>query len=253
MKLSQTAIHEFLRCPKRYQYRYLIRAPAEPSRGQIIGSAGHLALAEWYLSGDAERALALARDRLLEIPMAEVDRFLSVLEEYFHWASRNDDFQVLGTELRFEVELAPGLEFTFVIDGLARKGDGLYVLEHKFNKQFVTRHLETDWQISAYVLLLRELGWPVRGAIYNLIKPHKLPLQVYRTYAVRPPDTLEQFRLDVAGVQQLLQLALDQNVWPRHFNRDCHWDCPFFSPCLLEFYGSAPDELRIDEREVSDE
>jgi hypothetical protein len=111
---------------------------------------------------------------------------LGMLNYYFTWAPKHDNFKPVYVEIEFEVPI-PGLEgraiyqgrIDLVVEVFDDEGNslGYYIIDHKTAKQFGnTLWLNLDDQCSSYAWALRKsLGLDIRGVIYNQLRkeaPH---------------------------------------------------------------------------------
>ena len=98
---------------------------------------------------------------------------IGMLNHYFPWAEEHDDFEVVESEISFEVEI-PEMDVMYQgrIDALVKRDDGYWLLDHKTAAQFGdTGWLDLDTQISAYCwAMTKRLGIKVNGMIYSEIK-----------------------------------------------------------------------------------
>lgn len=254
-KLSHSSTSTFRRCKMRYKWNYIDNYAPLSSPGQMMGGMGHVALGAWYkelakdVLGDnpADVALKAASDKLYEYEnqhgyeMTDMWNDASViLQRYFDWAEQNDDFTVIpeGIEHKFEIQLGDFVVIGY-IDGIVERANGtLWVLEHKFNKQVQTGHLELDPQVSIYLLAARASGFDVRGALYNVIrttiggKAENEP--VVRLPVFRNNEGLAQISQELIFQMQEMKdfhLSGGRSAY-RTPTRDCSWDCGFFNACL---------------------
>ena len=109
-----------------------------------------------------------------------------MLDYYFLWAPKVDNFVPLYVEIEFEVPI-PGLEglavyqgrIDLIVEVFDEEGQslGYWLIDHKTASQFGdTQWLWLDDQCSSYAWAIREqLGLEVRGVIYNQLRkkpPH---------------------------------------------------------------------------------
>jgi len=266
-KLSHTSLSTFRRCKMRYKWGYIDNYDPLPSKGLMIGSIGHAALGAWYKSlstgnstgESADIALKAASTKLTEYEeqfgyeMPDLwDDMAIIIPRYFEWALESDDFIAHEIEHKFEITVG---EFALIgyIDGIVERNNGtLWILEHKFNKQVQTGHLDLDPQVSIYMLAARTSGFDVRGALYNVVRT-----TIGGKAENEPVVRLPVFRNN-EGLAQIVQELVYQMREMKEFHmqngvnayrtptRDCSWDCGFYNACLaMNDDGNPIPALRV--------
>lgn len=256
----KTFSHSSLACYRRCRYQYYLKyvkdyvSPA--GKGQIKGTAGHAALAEWYTNGyDDTKAIKKASGIITNTELetgwsmeAEWDELQMMLMRYFAWARVNDNFETIAVEQEYEIEVN-GLKLMGFIDGIVRKGEYNYLLEHKFVKQASTQHIALDMQVSIYMLAAHKLGYNPMGTMYNIIRmgegKKSTEEPVLRTIAYRNVEGLQLIEIEVGRMMEEVQKFLTEggSVY-RNPTKDCHWDCSFYDVCLsLNDSGEAESVL----------
>lgn len=257
-RYSHTSLSTFRRCLQRYQWKYVDNHRPLPSLGLVRGSVGHETLASWYLDLDDEKALQVASNKLAEYEDLldrdlndEWDLIALVLQRYFHWARENDNFEVVTTEEEFELQLDENTIIGF-IDGIVKKSDNsIWLLEHKFQKQARTSHLNLDPQVSIYLWAARKMGYDVRGVFYNVIRMAKGGIAerepTKRLSVFRNNEGLVYIEKEVSMQMHEMNKfhTTDVPVY-RNPTRDCSWDCGFYDACLaLNDDGQAKSVLDL--------
>ena len=185
--VTSSEIDCFQTCRKKYQYRYLEKYRSlKRVTSMEIGKAVHLGLDAWYSGGGVQGAIYKALDylRTTDLSVDDAELVAQMLQRYAD-KYPTENFSVVYIESKFLVPvLTPrnyrsrNFMFAGVIDGLVRKSDGSYwLLEHKTASSIGDNYflkLETDFQIRAYIWALRQLGYDVKGVIYNVLRT-KLP------------------------------------------------------------------------------
>jgi hypothetical protein len=101
---------------------------------------------------------------------------LGMLDNYFKWAPKNDDFEVIWVEREYKVGIPglPGVSYSFRCDGLIKTKHHTWLLEHKTTAQFPdqTEWLMMDDQCGSYLWGLSQLDPPIfaEGVVYNELK-----------------------------------------------------------------------------------
>lgn len=244
---SYTQINTWRRCRQRWWWQYMEGRSVSPSLGQIRGSAGHIALKEYYSNGrDMRLALVKAREayETAVSNLADWEMLRDALWRYAEWSRTNDDFEVIAVEQPFEIDIE-GHKLNGIIDGLVSVKGRLWLLEHKFNKRVYLGHLDLDAQVSTYMLAAQQLDLQPAGVLYNIIRIG------YQRIAKEQPVIRVPLSRSGAGLQtaareirqQLIELeqikesgakSMFDSPIPiyRNLNPSCGWDCPFLVYCL---------------------
>lgn len=177
-------------CRRRYKYGLIERlAPLDAGHvGHLwMGSAGHLGLATYYQNyptSDKEMAIGHAlrgwqeyNDSSQLEPDAEITNLChELLIRYMdrYWAS--DQWEIIHVEVPIKVAYEEfNAEIVGQLDLIVKIKGEYWVVDHKFLSRLPNpRVLEMDDQMTAYIWAARKAGYPVKGAIYNVIRK-KLP------------------------------------------------------------------------------
>ena len=191
MIFSHSRLSNFERCPRRFQYRYLLGIPPEgESIESYLGKRVHEVLERLYRATAKGFVPTLAQVRMcfrqlwndgfdaarvrfarpeLDTPfyLAQGDR---CLENYYRAHYPFDGDETLGIEERVEFELGPDAQpvrFQGVIDRVARARDGaIEIHDFKTGARVPSQQdLDTDRQLALYQIGLgrtRPLSGPVR-------------------------------------------------------------------------------------------
>ena len=279
MKFSHSSLSCYRRCRYKYYLKYMQNYIEPTSPGQIMGIIGHAGLAEWYRSGNQEKSLQSAFDKMLEIKPLEDeggydqdlwDKAEHILKRYFRWSVGNDDFQIItydgkpAMELKVEVEIGNYI-IQSIIDGFVYWNDAVWLFEHKFMAQVRTGSLDLDPQISLYLLVARKLGYEPRGVLYNVVRTSIGGVAennpVVRMPTFRNNEGLEILSQELKIQSEEMTRFLDGKVPVyRNTTGNCNWDCGFFKVCLaINDNGDAQsvldlyDKVEIKEEVLNDE
>lgn len=238
--ISYSKLACFRRCRQRYHWQYINKFFPKSSEGQVRGSAGHAALAEWHKTYDAETALKAAWMKWSAEGFTEGagwDLTEETLQRYFQWSKENDTFRILSSEQKFEIVFhQPRVKFIGYIDGVVLQEDGrIWLLENKFNKRVETQHLVMDAQASAYLLAAKLLQQEAVGVLYNIIRVGTKLAQtdpVVRASLYRNSLGLTYVQHEILRQAEEMIQYEQGGVPYRNPTKDCSWDCPFFTACL---------------------
>ena len=232
LHVSVSQIKCYLRCPRQYQFRYVLGAEPEfiPAN-LVLGSAVHEGLAAYYRSvmatGDSPeqdvcRAAfcgTLAGFRKNKLPIkdgedmeAQGEALLKVFNETVFQNPPN----VVGVEVPFTIELhdpvsGEVLEERLVgaLDLAIREGEKHIVVEHKTAaKKWSKDQIKNDGQLSAYKLVARKLGLGEVGLRLQVLTKTKKPAMVVEN-TERGDRDIQDFMATVVGVLR----AVDAGVF----------------------------------------
>jgi hypothetical protein len=169
--LTQSWKAAFQGCRRRARYRYRDRLVAYHEAAELrFGSLVHTGLEAHFKRQDPHAAIDKSA-----IDSNDKAQAHAILSGYALRYSR-EDFEVIAIESAFVLPLLHG-EGAGKWDGVVRRKDGLWILEHKTASRIDAAYLSrlwVDFQIAWYAaaaeFVFRE---PVRGIIYDVIE--KLP------------------------------------------------------------------------------
>lgn len=185
LRTSQSQQRTLLRCPKRYEYHYVRRIrPQTDDNRFLFGRAVHKFLEVYYgmqidnkyTKDEAFKHAYKAFHDYTQQHFPDSDEAHEqaelaegVINHYIQWALDNDNFNVLGVEIPFELPLGDTV-FVGHFDAIIEINGKYWIMEHKTANQMTTRHTLWDKQVTAYIMAAKEHGIPVEGVIYNTLK-----------------------------------------------------------------------------------
>ncbi len=290
ISLSQSKVKTFLRCPKKYEYRYIEGLQPKTKslpleRGlwiheclQAIYSGKNWKKTLQLLTGKFRRLFDEEREVFGDMP-GDVERVITGYLNY--WDDRQ--WEILAVEREFAYRLKrSGLVVEGKIDLVIRDSLGVWIVEHKSNARVPRDAPEIpDLQTTLYNYALRGMGLEGAGTIHNHIrtKPPTEPRVLkrggglirrcdtdYQTYlrAVKRNGFNRADYADILGslkrknnffirfrvpwketavrsmlidLQVIASLIDRLKIFPRHINRMCKSDCPFFQICMVDLHG----------------
>lgn len=179
MRLSNSKVKCYRRCPKRFEYKY-VRKLRKKQRALTLfrGDWLHQLLMVHYDGHDW-------RDRQAELTANFMKLFEEEREEYgdlpaeterimtsylMHWHKQDRGLHIVDSELDEIVKLPTGDEFNFVIDLVVEEPDGgLWLWDHKTVKNFMPEDfMLLDAQLARYFWAAERMGYkPIRGVLFN--------------------------------------------------------------------------------------
>jgi CRISPR/Cas system-associated exonuclease Cas4 (RecB family) len=270
MRASYSKISSFAFCPKKYEYRYVLQAPAPQKPELVFGVSLHSALEENFRQKiDTRQDLPLAR--VLEVFYRELDQGLSVVpEESLRGASDSRYLRSMGEFFleRFLKERAPtlqpaprGVECAFhlplpgghEITGKFDLMDNAWVL-HDFktsNKPYDPRKADKT-QLVIYAWACERMFGRVPSALCFdvFVKGDGAEGAVLMQEPVMfpvpsPREMAEVERKIQRQIEKILEVQ-SQGFFPRSFQPlRCHW-CEYQTPCVEEWREAGqPAPVRI--------
>lgn len=174
-------IGEFLRCRKRYDYRWIQNLePKQRNEKLTIGSAIHKFLEVWYTDRRSHDAIQAMRDYITdnsegldEFQLQDMLHLSTVIcTNYVDTYGAESNWTVLAAEKEFSVPLDDGTNYIGTIDLIVEDEDGhVWFMDHKttVSIDIFDKNSDMDRQISRYWWALERLGYNVHGFIYNII------------------------------------------------------------------------------------
>lgn len=175
---TQSMIKTFRRCPKQAQYKYVDRLkPRALGKPLRQGDWMHHLMETKFKGGDWRDTHAIftskfnnlfdeEREAIGDLP-SECKRMM----QSYEWHYKDETWIVHEVELMLEAELPNGHIFRVKIDLLIEDQFGLWLVDHKFNRQLPNLDMRIlDIQSVAYVWAALRMGIPVNGFIWNYVK-----------------------------------------------------------------------------------
>lgn len=181
MRLSFTALKQYMQCPRCYYLNYVLKVPQEPSAAIDLGKAVHAALqayANAWAEADSEgrprpglaELESLTRDRFMrhwprhtELDPAQLERAVAMTRTYYEQLHSDED-QLLHAEQKFEMPFeVDGVVHTVtgVIDRIDRTPSGAHrLIDYKTGhpSQKLREPEKSDLQMGIYVMAMPAMG-----------------------------------------------------------------------------------------------
>lgn len=245
LRLSHSKMNTFNRCPQKYKYRYVDKYIPEDyvrPKNMVWGSFMHHLLEQYF------KCLKRGYDtpiQLVTYPLDTVDAYcdehpevdeyeireevIAIFRNYVleYWERDAKELEVVETEMKFDIPIydpegeESGMFLTGYIDAIVKDkltGD-LYVMEHKTTANSIearTQNLVLDDQVSLYCLAMQQLGYNVKGVIYDVIRK-KIP---------SVPKVLKNGKLSTAQIDTTVrvyhQAIVDNDLNPDDYSDKLH-------------------------------
>ena len=171
-RVSWSHISTYCKCPMQWRLSRSVE-PEHTPVGLKLGSAVHEALAAYYVAAQEGRSLELGdllavfetawskpEDAPLRFGKGEDDAYVKAQAERMlrTFLANVNPGDVMAVELGFTIELSEDIELTGFVDLVERRGETIWVVDHKTSKQLPGAAIEKE-QAALYVLALRAIGF----------------------------------------------------------------------------------------------
>lgn len=193
MRLSNSKIKTYRRCPNQYRYKYQMKLRKKKKAVQLErGSWIHDLLQHHYDGEDWKTRHRERTDDFYRLFEEEREEYgdlpgecLRIVRSYLrHWKAEDSRWHVIDSEMNEVIKLPNGIEFNFIIDLIVEENGSLWIVDHKTVKSFMDADfMLIDAQLARYHYAAEQLGYkPLRGIIFNELrtKPPTIPKLLVR-------------------------------------------------------------------------
>lgn len=183
LTLSASAISTWLACNKRYDFRYeqeLEQIGSSPPLER--GIAIHEAVQNWWAGQPIQEALDAWRERMQGKLMPgelveweqDYEHIAALLARYADYYTLDPSTTVVSREFEVNAMLGPVRVVGYVDLVVVMMGGKMYAVEVKSARDLKRRMawLDADVQPVLYYTLLREMGMPVEGVLFDGIRTY---------------------------------------------------------------------------------
>ena len=285
--ISHSEVDSFLSCERKHYYSFGYPTvsianetenglePTFLSNGLFRGIMGHEVLEHYYkwlapisllqppsdldFAQAAESALAILPPYILANPdrMNLILDLRAICEAYFkHYREIDKQYQFIAVEVEFRQVIDETIEFPFKPDLIRRHRVTMKVevVDHKFLANLYTaREIAIQPQMAKYVGSLRDLGYDVDDAVYDLIchrvlktKPIDPEISFKRTNLHLTKARISQSQWEQNSVvRTIAKLKFSPSIWSNEVRRsatsyNCK-NCSFLDLCVSELNGENID------------
>lgn len=273
---SWSRINTFANCPQRYRYRYIDHLiPIKKTPALALGSCMAKGVQAYRQTGSKDNAIDAfiaewKKDGEVLLVKKEddsrrsVERGLEILGNYIDEFPKEKDL-VVRPEVFFELEVAPGINFTGRIDAVIRMVDkSLAIIEDKTTSRlgpsYFTR-LKGSSQILWYMWVANKLGlFELEGkkqmpkCLVNAIYIHQETKRFERDITIKSERILEQAHQNMLNWINQIIAAEEANCFP--MNDVDNSRCVEYGGCdylpLKYSTGSLRDRIIKNEFKISE-
>lgn len=180
LNVRGSEVSDFLRCRLKHKLRWNDGwVPRKPNGKLFFGSMFHMFLETLYQTKDPDKAMESMKNYfedtdkslMLDNEMDELWEMASKIAENYlaTWWENDQNWNVLATELRFEIPLDEEITFTGTMDIIFEDEDGfIRIGDHKTASSISSyeEKIEMDRQISRYMWALQQIQKGV-GFVYD--------------------------------------------------------------------------------------
>ncbi len=202
MNIRGSEIQDFLRCRKRWDYRWQERLISKKKNDKLFfGELFHLYLEKYYKTKNhdtAQQYMLQTLDMYMDEDWEELQDKLIEITNHYYETYKTDLFTVVGVEVQFSIPLTATKNFTGTIDLIYRDTEGrLWFADHKTTTSIekYEKNAILDRQINRYWWAIQQLakgnGTIIGDKNILLDNPYGFMYNIiYKDYPV-PPKTLK--------------------------------------------------------------
>jgi hypothetical protein len=165
MNIRGSEIQDFLRCRKRWDYRWQERLISKKKNDKLFfGELFHLYLEKYYKTKNhdtAQQYMLQTLDMYMDEDWEELQDKLIEITNHYYETYKTDLFTVLGVEVQFSIPLTATKNFTGTIDLIYRDTEGrLWFADHKTTTSIekYEKNAILDRQINRYWWAIQQLA-----------------------------------------------------------------------------------------------
>jgi hypothetical protein len=261
--VSWSEIDCFRQCPFKHDVEYRQRWRSDEEKPALSrGTAWHRLLEIRYngqMANNPGEAL-LAINGLLSYDdgtQSEEQELLEWMYDGYCEAYDDEDteWEVKGVEFKGFAPLDERFTLKVKIDLVAARRGRLWIWDHKSGRNLPKdKELDLDDQMGLYIWCMRQMGYPVAGAIYSAARTQRNQTEMdFRDRFCRIPLRRGDYELDTIASEAL---ATCYKMWPpgedytqlreRNTNTDtCRWRCSITEACLSSRKGGRLNDMLI--------
>lgn len=268
-QLSPSTAEDFLQCPRKYQFKHVLKLDKEDTQALRLGRTMHSVFDVYYATRSYVDALAKLRETWPGDDPEDEVRTLAKMEKALkgyceRW--QDDGVEVVRPAdeetLVIPLDEERGWSVAIKCDKIVKWAGTYRVMEHKTTKQLTANTInryDPNIQIKAYIWAMRKLNLvpgTIAGAIVDIMCINTRKLDYARdtvSMSVQQEKEFEEAMKDIcADIEQSDGRGYYRPNWTQC---DMYGGCQFMQVCRTspEFRESAIDSLIARRRTKSDE
>ena len=253
MKISQSEVSTYLACEKKHQFAFLNKLePRQQSQGITKGNAGHAFFESFLTNGEDFDTAVLKMIESDPQSAATLIPRLKYWVEFVYpglgWKNKILVEETINLDVTYLEDINVQLVFPFTADLVVETTNGDTVLvDHKFLADpYSDETVAVAKQLPLYIGALRASGYPVKHAMYNIIRTRSNATEFCLQKKVEPDDLqiTTQFNDHVVMMERIARAKLKaEEAGKAEAIRTadpliCKW-CPFAQLCKQGMSGTG--------------
>jgi hypothetical protein len=249
MILDHSSLHVWRQCKRKFYWTYLQELDSGRSDAMERGRLAHEILYIYHKTGSLEDAFNATSFERPEGMLQQEEQKYKELE----WATKElvrgyttkvkEEYKIIDVEVPMAYHIFGSNYYVGVVDGIVEVPEGFQLInEYKTTSQipegWITK-FQLDQQTTGYVFLARHNGFPVKGAILNILRATKYPDYV-RDTVLTPDWLIDEWEREVKNEMLHIEEAIEalerygyQAMFPKSTDACFAYNtkCPFHKLC----------------------
>lgn len=223
--LSNSMAKAWQRCHKQYGYKYIqLITPRTSGLPLYRGNWLHELLEAYYNTGKwkwRHKELTKEYNKLFDeekMMYGDLPTICgAIMVGYLRkWRAEEENWNIVGTEMQFDVPLPHGHTFRLKLDALVEDEWGLWLMEHKSHKKIPDSNYRfMDIQTARYYWAIEQVGYEPIGVLWNYIRT-KVPTVPKLAYAGTKRERMSTAKIDTDAITYL-KAVKDFGLDPRDY------------------------------------
>lgn len=248
--ISHSEVEALGQCEQKHRYAHVDKLTAiRHSAGLSVGTDGHKAFETFFKALlDTKGDEAIAKAQAMSVA-AGLDNGPVVLKLFVEWVDKvwpTLGWKVVACEVELRVAISPTLVYPCKIDLLVEINGDLVLVDHKFLYDFYTQQMVDIFpQMPKYIAALRNNGYPVKYAIYNMVRTRKVTKFEDRYERLETHPSSDRLKISMGEqIEGMQRIERGIPVTIRSANKMNCGNCQFASLCAAELRGENTKLMR---------